>query len=223
MDRITLLIFAVLAAGFSPGVASAAGKSAAAAEATPDRWQGFIAEASRRFRLPEAWIYAVMIAESGGRTMLDGRPITSRSGAMGLMQLMPDTWEEMRRAHGLGADPHDPRNNILAGAAYLRDMYHRFGYPGLFAAYNAGPKRYADYLARGRPLPPDTVAYVASITRIHPDALSPIASGTQIFVKLRTATNSSSEPILPVPSNTLFVPLTTAPAGYQEPGMEHAN
>src|SRR3546814_4666575 len=83
-----------------------------------------------------------MQAESAGLTHLHGRPITSRAGAMGLMQLMPGTWAAMRQQHGLGGDPYDPRDNILAGAAYLRAMYDRFGYPGLFAAYNAGPARY---------------------------------------------------------------------------------
>jgi soluble lytic murein transglycosylase-like protein len=104
-----------------------------------------------------------MRAESGGRTHLDGRPIVSRAGAMGLMQLMPGTWREMRAALGLGHDPHQPRDNILAGTAYLRAMYDRFGYPGLFAAYNAGPARYAAHLATGRRLPRETVAYVASV------------------------------------------------------------
>ena len=118
-----------------------------------DPWSGYIAEASARFGVPQKWIRRVMRAESGGRTMLNGRPITSRAGAMGLMQLMPGTWREMRAAHGLGADPHDPRDNILAGTAYLRSMYDRFGYPGLFAAYNAGPVRYAEHLATGRRLP----------------------------------------------------------------------
>jgi soluble lytic murein transglycosylase-like protein len=75
-----------------------------------------------------------MQAESGGRTVLDGRLITSRAGAVGLMQVMPDTYQEMRRAHGLGPDPHDPRDNILAGTAYLRAMYVRYDHPGLFAA-----------------------------------------------------------------------------------------
>ena len=79
------------------------------------------------------------------------------------MQLMPRTWLEMRAAHGLGTDPHDPRDNILAGAAYLRLMYDRFGYPGLFAAYNAGPARYAAHLRDGRDLPGETRTYVARI------------------------------------------------------------
>lgn len=127
------------------------------------RWHSQIAEASERFGVPEEWIRRVMRAESGGRTMLNGRLIASSAGAMGLMQLMPGTWREMRAAHRLGNDPHDPRDNVLAGAAYLRRLYDRFGYPGLFAAYNAGPGRYAQHLAHGRPLPAETVAYLEAV------------------------------------------------------------
>jgi hypothetical protein len=126
-------------------------------------WRDHVREAAVRFAIPEAWIWRVMAAESGGRTQLAGRPIMSRAGAMGLMQVMPATWASLRARHGLGSDPHDPRDNILAGTAYLRAMYDRFGYPGLFAAYNAGPGRYGDYLARGRPLPRETRDYVAKI------------------------------------------------------------
>ena len=128
-----------------------------------NRWGPHIAEASMRFGLPAEWIRQVMRAESGGRTTLAGRPIVSRAGAMGLMQLMPATWQEMRARLGLGPDPHDPRDNILAGTGYLRMMYDRFGYPGLFAAYNAGPARYARHRATGRPLPAETVAYLAAV------------------------------------------------------------
>lgn len=139
--------------------------SPAAMAAKPaDRWSEFISEASARFAIPEAWIRRVMAAESGGRTMLNGRPIESRAGAMGLMQLMPATWRAMRASLGLGQDPHDPRDNILAGTFYLRAMYDRFGYPGLFAAYNAGPGAYAAHLAGRRRLPAETVAYVAAVT-----------------------------------------------------------
>ncbi|OYW46419.1 MAG: lytic transglycosylase [Sphingomonadales bacterium 32-68-7] len=128
-----------------------------------DRWTPHIAEASARFGVPAEWIRRVMRAESGGRTLLAGRPIVSRAGAMGLMQLMPATWQDMRTRLGLGADPHHPRDNILAGTAYLRLMYDRFGYPGLFAAYNAGPARYARHLATGQRLPGETVAYLAAV------------------------------------------------------------
>lgn len=128
-----------------------------------DRWAREIAQASKRFGIPPSWIREVMDAESNGRTALLGAPIISAAGAMGLMQLMPGTWAEMRLAHGLGGDPFDPHDNILAGAAYLRAMYDRFGYPGLFAAYNAGPSRYARSLA-GADLPEETVRYSALVT-----------------------------------------------------------
>ena len=62
---------------------------------------------------------------------------------------------------GLGADPFDPHDNILAGAAYLRELHDRYGSPGFLAAYNAGPARYEDHLATGQPLPAETRAYVA--------------------------------------------------------------
>jgi len=127
------------------------------------RWHDFIHEAAGRAAIPETWIARVIRAESAGRTMLGGRPITSPAGAMGLMQLMPATWGAMRARLGLGRDPFDPHDNILAGAFFLRLMYDRFGYPGLFGAYNAGPARYAAHL-RGRALPAETVAYLAEVT-----------------------------------------------------------
>lgn len=146
------------------GILTAAFLWAAPSAAGPvERWTPFIEEAAVRFRIPEAWIRQVMAAESGGLTMLHGRPIESSAGALGLMQLMPGTWHDLRALHRLGTDPHDPRDNILAGAAYLRAMHERFGYPGLFAAYNAGPARYARHRATGRRLPAETIAYVARV------------------------------------------------------------
>lgn len=126
-------------------------------------WRPYIVEASSRFGVPTAWIERVMRAESGGRTMLDGRPIRSSAGAIGLMQLMPGTWADMRARLGLGDNPDAPRDSILAGTLYLRLMYDRFGYPGLFAAYNAGPGRYADYLVGHARLPAETAAYLARV------------------------------------------------------------
>jgi len=158
-----------------------------------DRWRAEIAEASARFAVPVAWIERVMRAESGGHTMLGGRPITSRAGAMGLMQLMPATWAAMRAAHGLGGNPHDPHDNILAGTAYLRAMYDRFGYPGLFAAYNAGPGRYAAHLTSGRALPTETRAYLAQVsgTPLGPSQSLPQRLPTALFVALRTSSTSA--------------------------------
>lgn len=126
------------------------------------RWAALVDDAARRFNLPARWILAVMQIESGGQTMRQGRPIRSVAGAMGLMQLMPGTWAAMRVRHGLGDDPDAPANNILAGTAYLAQMHVRFGYPGLFAAYHAGPGRYDQYLG-GRALPLETRLYVARI------------------------------------------------------------
>ncbi|MBX7482015.1 lytic transglycosylase domain-containing protein [Qipengyuania qiaonensis] len=124
-------------------------------------YSGHVAEAAHRFGIPEAWIWAVMRVESGGR-----RNAVSRAGAMGLMQIMPGTWAQLRARHRLGSDPFDPRDNILAGAAYLRAMYNRYGnVTAMLAAYNAGPGRYDQYL-RGRPLPAETRAYLAGLSSI---------------------------------------------------------
>lgn len=138
--------------------------SPAAAAKPADGWAGEIAEASARFGVPGSWIRRVMALESGGRLYRRGVPVVSRAGAMGLMQLMPGTWQAMRQRLGLGSDPFEPRDNILAGAAYLRLMYERFGYPGLFAAYNAGPSRYSAALAGKRRLPSETTVYVDAVT-----------------------------------------------------------
>ncbi|MDT3382421.1 lytic transglycosylase domain-containing protein [Labrys neptuniae] len=119
-----------------------------------------IADAAQRFHLPPAWIRAVMRAESDSEIAA-----ISRKGARGLMQIMPATWLDLRVRHRLGPDPYDPRDNILAGAAYLRELYDRYGSPGFLAAYNAGPARYEAYLA-GRPLPAETRAYVAMLAPI---------------------------------------------------------
>jgi Transglycosylase SLT domain len=128
-----------------------------------DRWSPFIAEAARRFAIPEAWIRAVMRAESGGQTVIDGRPITSPAGAMGLMQLIPETYADLRRRFGLGPDPHDPHDNIIAGATYLRQMFDRYGYPALFAAHNAGPERFEAYAEGDENLPAETWNYLAKL------------------------------------------------------------
>lgn len=118
----------------------------------------YVAEASQRFGLPETWIYAVMRTESAGRI-----GAVSSAGAMGLMQLMPGTWARQRTRFGLGMDPFNPHDNILAGTSFLREMYDSYGASGFLAAYNAGPGRYEDWRYRGRPLPAETRAYVAKI------------------------------------------------------------
>ena len=144
---------------------------AVSAEAVPmersvpsDPYAAHIAEAAHRFGIPAAWIRAIMRIESRGY-----QRALSTKGAMGLMQIMPETWTALRARYGLGHDPSIRMTTILAGAAFLREMHDRYGSPGFLAAYNAGPGRYEDYRDRHRPLPPETVAYV--------EALAPFVDG----------------------------------------------
>lgn len=134
-----------------------------------------IADASQRFGIPEHWISAVMQVESAGHVTA-----VSTAGAMGLMQIMPGTWADLRLLHRLGNDPFEPRDNILGGTAYLREMYDLFGAPGFLAAYNAGPARYADHLATGRPLPRETRTYVAMLAPMIGSVLPPDPRHTAI-------------------------------------------
>jgi len=150
---------AFLAAGTMPFSVVAAGKSPSLGFAPAiSAWAPYIAEASRRFDVPANWISAVLQLESNG----DNRALSSK-GAMGLMQVMPETFSELRLRYHLGTNPYEPRSNILAGAAYLREMHDRYGPAGFLAAYNAGPGRYENYLTRGLPLPKETHDYVAAL------------------------------------------------------------
>jgi hypothetical protein len=124
-----------------------------------DPWGPYIREAAARFRVPGHWVRAVMHQESSGE-----QQATSPVGAMGLMQVMPATYEGLRVRYQLGDDPYDPHNNILAGTGYIREMYDRYGAPGFLAAYNAGPDRVDSYLAGRGALPDETVNYLAAIT-----------------------------------------------------------
>ena len=124
-----------------------------------DPWGPYINEAAVRYGIPAQWIRAVMRQESGGEEQA-----VSPVGAMGLMQLMPETYQALEASEGLGADPFDPHNNILAGAAYIKQMYERYGAPGFLAAYNAGPSDLDAYLAGAQPLPAETVNYLAAVT-----------------------------------------------------------
>ncbi len=160
--RIVLLLLSGLTVAAPPSLAALAQEAPLAAPVPHDPFAPHIAEAAAQFGLPEHWIAAVLQAESAG----DPRAV-SRAGAMGLMQVMPETWAELRARHRLGPDPFDIRDNIHAGAAYLREMLDRYGNVGaMLAAYNAGPGRYDEYLASGRILPAETRAYVAALAPI---------------------------------------------------------
>ncbi|HET9148184.1 MAG TPA: lytic transglycosylase domain-containing protein [Acetobacteraceae bacterium] len=128
-----------------------------------DPWGPYIRLASERFNVPQPWIRQVMRVESGGHEYMNGHLTISGAGAMGLMQLEPGTYQEMAARYGLGPDPFNPYNNIMAGAAYIHEMYQIYGSPGFLAAYNAGPGRLDNYLDYHEPLPDETRNYVAMI------------------------------------------------------------
>ena len=146
-----------------------------------------VAEASQRFGIPEQWIYAVMRTESAGRI-----GAVSSAGAMGLMQLMPGTWARQRARFGLGSDPFNPRDNIIAGASYLREMYDSYGTSGMLAAYNAGPGRYEQWRVGGRALPAETRAYVAKIApMLQPGSTATVVASASPGQPLRIAWTQS--------------------------------
>ena len=131
------------------------------------RWDGEIAAAARRFKIPAIWIRAVMQVESGGRTMMaPNKAIKSRAGAMGLMQLMPKTYADMRTQYGLGPDVYNPHDNIVAGAAYLKWLRGKYGYPQMFAAYNDGPGHLEQRLKNAGLLPLETRNYLVRVTGV---------------------------------------------------------
>jgi soluble lytic murein transglycosylase-like protein len=110
--------------------------------------------AADRYGLPRNLVRSVMAAESA----LVAEAISPK-GAIGLMQLMPETARE------LGVDPHDPAQNVDGGARYLRDLLIRYdgGLRHALAAYNAGPAAVDRY--HGIPPYSETLNYIARIER----------------------------------------------------------
>lgn len=156
--RVWALVSLLLVFAASDSIALA--QSGSAVAQANNRFAAFVDEASQRFAIPMNWIGSVINVESAGDLRAK-----SPKGAMGLMQIMPATWAELRERYNLGNDPYDPRDNILAGTAYLRELLDRYGAPGVFVAYNAGPARYEEHLAGGS-LPDETRAYVAKLANL---------------------------------------------------------
>ncbi len=181
----------VLFAACSVANATPVAAAQSAETSKTDRIERFVAKAALRFGIPASWIEAVMQAESRGAVHA-----VSSKGAMGLMQIMPQTWADLRLRYGLGVDPFDPHDNIFAGAAYLRELHDRYGAAGFLAAYNAGPGRYEDHLASGRPLPAETQAYVAALSPLLRDDGS--AAGNIVAAVIRSWTSS---PLFPMRAN----------------------
>lgn len=227
---------AALSASVSQSGAQAPSPPAAVQSVAGDPVSGAVAEASRRFGVPEAWIWSVMRVESAGRVRA-----VSHAGAMGLMQVMPQTYAELRSRHGLGPDPFNVRDNVLAGTAYLREMHDRYGVQGMLAAYNAGPRRWEAYVRAGRRLPAETIGYLARLVpevgAVAVPMTSPAqpVSGTQaprptLFVQIGGASAAApmqlAEPVgvasaagrsaTPTPTDSLFATRAAAPARTDE-------
>ena len=208
MDVLTLVATCGLAAraalfvplGSAPACASATPVLRGDGHEAVAVWQPDIAAAAHRFDIPDSMDRRRDARGERRPGDLDGQPIRSPAGAMGLMQVMPQTYAALRARYGLGADPYAPRDNILAGAAYLREMLDRYGVPWFLAAYNAGPARLDAFLHTGRALPAETQRYLA--------ALAPQIGGTSGALQAAVgttvlSTKSASEPPLPGPSDAV--------------------
>ena len=157
-----------------------------------DPWGPYIEEASRKFDVPDAWIRAVIGRESGGEQFRNGTLTTSPVGAMGLMQLMAPTYDDLRVQYSLGDDAFEPHDNIMAGTAYIRQMYEIYGAPGFLAAYNTGPGRLDDFLTRNRPLPRETRQYVAIIGPQIAGIWPKNRSQTDLLIASRTGSDATA-------------------------------
>jgi soluble lytic murein transglycosylase-like protein len=114
-----------------------------------------VAEAAGRWGLPEKFLQSIVKAESGYQANA-----VSPKGAIGLMQLMPET------ARRLGADPNDPKQNVEAGARYIAELLRKYYHDDYqirkaVAAYNAGPGAVDRY--RGVPPYRETIQYVERV------------------------------------------------------------
>lgn len=130
----------------------------AASPAVANACANYASEAANRSGLPIDIVLRVMMAESGGNPR-----IVSSKGAMGCMQIMPATWSYLTGRYRLRADPFDARMNMIGGAMYLAELGSRYGWPGAFSAYNAGPGRYQRYVRNGAALPAETIAYTGRL------------------------------------------------------------
>ena len=178
-----------------------------------DPWGPYINEASAKFDVPAQWIRQVMRVESGGHEYINGQLTVSGAGAMGLMQLEPETYSEVAAQYGLGSDPFNPYDNIMAGTAYIHAMYQVYGCPGFLAAYDAGPGRLSSYMnGRTQSLPDETVNYVAMIAP-HIQGYYPAQRSEADQLALNTEPYGQATGLLPAG----YVPDSSSPAIMDAP------
>nr|WP_249794949.1 lytic transglycosylase domain-containing protein [Bradyrhizobium sp. Oc8] len=201
--RAVVSLLLILIAPHSTALAGNGSAALRAVSQASNPFAAFVDEASKRFPVPVNWIVSVINVESAGDVHA-----RSPKGAMGLMQIMPATWAELRERYNLGSDPYDPRDNILAGTAYLRELLDRYGSPGVFAAYNAGPSRYEEHLAGG-PLPDETRAYVTKLANLLAIELPPtwiagrqLSTAATLFVSRSDLMKTRDRPPTLMPSSS---------------------
>jgi hypothetical protein len=154
--RIAFLLLSGLFLATTSAAAARAQNAPSVLQTTGGPIAAHVTEAAERFSIPEHWIRAIMQTESAG-----DRSAISSAGAMGLMQVMPDTWTELRLRYGFGSDPFAQRDNILAGTAYLREMLDRYSNIGaMLGAYVAALVP----LLGGEPLPHNLANASPSVT-----------------------------------------------------------
>lgn len=143
----------------------------------PFKYEEFVYESASAYDVPPEVVFAVIYAESSFREQA-----LSSQGAMGLMQLMPATYDELCRKLGIDAEevsPFDPAVNIRCGTYYLHELYLSFGrWDMAIAAYNAGIGRvhtwlssnvYADGNGGLSVIPyPETAAYLDRVLEVIP-------------------------------------------------------
>ena len=117
------------------------------------KYDSIIGQASEKFNLEPSLVKAVIKAESG----FDHKAVSSK-GARGLMQLMPDTANEMAVD-----DPYDPTQNIFGGTKYLSRLMERYDkkLEHVLAAYNAGPEKVDQY--KGVPPYKETKTFIKRV------------------------------------------------------------
>lgn len=192
-----------------------------------DPWGPYIQEAAARFDVPAQWIRQVMRVESGGHEYINGKLTVSSAGAMGLMQLEPATYQEMADENGLGSDPFNPYDNIMAGTAYIHAMYEIYGSPGFLAAYDAGPGRLNSYMNGNSRLPGETVNYVAMIAP-HIQGYYPVHRSEADQLALNTLPRSRAPGLLPpgfvpdAPTPASLAPAPVEVASVQKPAPQFA-
>jgi soluble lytic murein transglycosylase-like protein len=167
-----VLAVALVGLGACTAIASGDAEGSPALPAAVARWMPELSAAGARHGVEPELLAAVTLVESGGDPNAK-----SPTGALGLMQIMPDTGKKIAAARSLPdhseARMRDPVYNVDLGAWYLAQQLHAFADADpertvalAAAAYNAGPDAVRAYLAGGSPLPDETTRYQAKVTAL---------------------------------------------------------